>query len=128
MVEQNDWELRWAATRSGERPCKTFLERLAGENSARALALIEILQRRGNLLREPQAKALGHGLHELRSGQVRVFYMFLPGRRIVLLDGMIKKQDEIPAHVMKRLRKMQRVVVATEREVEAMKRKMKRGP
>jgi hypothetical protein len=35
-------------------------------------------------------------LFELRGHQVRIFYCFLPGRVIVLLDGIIKNQDKIP--------------------------------
>ena len=47
------------------------------------------LRERGNLLRPPHSKALGDGLFELRSVKhaLRVFYMFLPGQQIVLLDG-----------------------------------------
>jgi hypothetical protein len=37
--------------------------------------------------------------------------MFLPKRVIVLLDGMIKKQDAIPARVLDRMRTYQKSVV-----------------
>ena len=51
------------------------------------------------------------GLSEMRSGhQVRIFYMFLPGRRIVLLDGIIKKTDDIPKDDLKRVRQYKREV------------------
>ena len=30
--------------------------------------------------------------------------MFLPGRRVVLLDGEIKKRDDIPPKALKRVR------------------------
>ena len=43
---------------------------------------------------------------------VRIFYMFLPGRRIVLLDGIVKKRDDIPSAVLKRLRQLQREVAS----------------
>lgn len=36
---------------------------------------------------------------------MRIFYTFRPGRRIVLLGGMIKKRDEIPRDVLKRVRR-----------------------
>jgi hypothetical protein len=61
------------------------------------VALVKLIEERGNRLREPQSKALGKGLYELRRNQVRIFYMFGPGRRMVtLLSGIIKKQDRIP--------------------------------
>lgn len=43
----------------------------------------------------PNAKNLGGGLYELRGTQIRIFYCFR-GRRIVLLDGTIKKRMDIP--------------------------------
>ena len=43
-------------------------------------------------------------------------YMFLSGRRVVLLDGMIKKVDKIPGAVMTRLREFQGEVLRRERE------------
>jgi hypothetical protein len=54
------------------------------------------------------------GLFELRGHQVRIFYMFRPGRRIVLLDGIIKKQDAIPRDVVKRMRRYMHEVEAAE--------------
>lgn len=38
--------------------------------------------------------------------------MFRPGRRVALLDGMIKKQDKNPVAMMERLRKAQNDVAA----------------
>jgi transcriptional regulator with XRE-family HTH domain len=37
-----------------------------------------------------------------------MFYVFQPGRRIVVLDGVVKKQTKIPGHVLKRVRGYQR--------------------
>ncbi len=44
------------------------------------------------------------GLFELRGKEVRLFYRFRPGRRVVLLDGEIKKRNEIPKRVLARVR------------------------
>ncbi len=38
--------------------------------------------------------------------------MFRPARRITLLDGMVKKQDNIPTGVLRRVRQYQRTVEA----------------
>jgi hypothetical protein len=50
---------------------------------------------------------LGDGLFELRGKQVRLFYVFLPGRLIVLLDGEVKKRDDIPPRTLARMRVLQ---------------------
>ena len=87
---------------------------ISGLTDARALdeaaALIKLIAERGNLLREPRSEPLGDGLFELRGKQVRIFYVFRPGRRIVLLDGMIKKRDDIPRDILDHLRRLQREV------------------
>jgi hypothetical protein len=75
-----------------------------------ANALIRLLGVRGNRLSEPRSKSLGDGLFELRGKEVRIFYTFRPGRRIVLLDGMIKRRQDIPKEVLRRLRKLLREV------------------
>ncbi len=75
-----------------------------------AAALIKLAQERGNPLRKPRSEPSGDGLFELRGKQVRIFYVFRPGRRIVLLDGMIKKRDDIPRDVLDHLRRLQKEV------------------
>ena len=55
--------------------------------------------------------ALGEGLYELRGNQVRIFYMFRPGRKVVILDGIVKKQDKIPKDTLRRVRKYRRDVL-----------------
>ena len=72
------------------------------------------------LLQPPHSKALGEGLFELRGAKhaIRVFYMVLPGRRIVLLDGIVKKRDDSPAAILRRIRLLQRDVLAARREGE----------
>ena len=104
------WDIEEYVTANGETPALDFLRGLQGRPEAAAFALIELLAQRGNLLRRPQSGALGDGLFELRhrATGVRIFYVYEAGRRAVLLDGMIKKQDKIPAAIMERLRKMQK--------------------
>ena len=53
---------------------------------------------------------LGGGLFELRGEQLRIFYRFRPGHRIVFLDGMVKKRNDIPHDVLERVRQLQKEV------------------
>lgn len=119
--EQDDWNLEWYKTDSGAAPLQGFLEGLTGRNREEGIALIEMLQKWGNRLRAPRSKALGNGLFELRGHEVRIFYMFLPGRRVVLLDGIIKKRGDIPARVLREVRSYQQEINAME------EKKAKRG-
>lgn len=112
------WNFRFYQTPSGERPAAAFVEQLPDPARAEVAALLAALRERGNLLRPPHSKALGDGLFELRSVKhaVRVFYMFLPGQQIVLLEGIVKKRDDIPAAVLRRLRALQGEVWAANRK------------
>ena len=99
--------------RAGRAPALGFLQGLEGRNQSEAVALV--LRERGNSLRRPQSGALGEGLFELRGKEVRIFYMFLPNRVAVLLDGEIKKRDDIPAKTLERVRGYQREVMRRKR-------------
>lgn len=98
----------WKVEEHGTR-VRDFVSALVNDRAFdEAASLIQIVRQLGNALREPHSKPLGDGLFELRGKQVRIFYVFRPGRRIVLLDGMIKKRLDIPRHVIERLRRLQK--------------------
>jgi hypothetical protein len=101
------WTIEEYRTEQGESPIRVFLSGLEGQTRVDAFALIQLARERGNTLRLPHSKPLGEGLQELRKDQVRIFYVFRPGRRIMLLDGLLKKRGDIPPAMVKRLRQMQ---------------------
>jgi len=119
--ERNGWTIEWYETELGEVPARTFLGDLEGRPREEALALLVMAGRWGNQLGEPKSAPLGHGLFELRGHQVRMLYMFRPGRRILILDGMVKKRDKMPTAFLKRVRAMQAAVLTRDRQ-------RKRGP
>ena len=82
---------------------RAFLDGLDGRNANQAAALLLKLRARGSQLRPPDSQQATENLFELRGHQVRIFYMVLPGRRIVVLDGIIKKQDRIPRQDLDRV-------------------------
>jgi hypothetical protein len=104
------WTIDAYETDSGEKPAWAFIESLTGRNKVEAIALVKLLEQRGNTLRRPQSGALGAGLVELRGREVRIFYTFLPDRVAMLLDGEIKKRADIPAKTFERVRGYQREV------------------
>jgi hypothetical protein len=98
------WTIDAYETDEGNAPAWSFIRQLEGRDKVEAIALVKLLEEQGSVLRRPQSGALGDGLFELRGKQVRLFYMFLPGRLIVLLDGEIKKRDDIPPRTLARMR------------------------
>ena len=101
------WTIDAYETDGGEAPAWTFIRQLEGRDKVEAIALVKLLEEQGSQLRRPQSGALGNGLFELRGKQVRLFYVFLPERLIVLLDGEIKKRDDIPPRTLARMRVLQ---------------------
>jgi hypothetical protein len=100
----------WLIEEHGTR-VRDFIRALKDDRAFKeARALVDLLADRGSQLRPPRSKPLGDGLFEMRGQQVRIFYTFRPGRRIVLLDGMIKKRDEIPSDVLARVRGLNKQV------------------
>jgi hypothetical protein len=115
MPQQGPWTIDTYETEQGAKPALAFLQGLEGRNKTEAIALVRLLQERGNSLHRPQSGTLGEGLFELRGKEVRIFYVFLPGRVAVLLDGEIKKRDDIPKKTLERVRGYQREVVRRKR-------------
>jgi len=106
-MSREAWEISDFQTSSGSYPVRRFLTGLTMEQKTNALALIQLLRERGNSLRKPHSGTLGGGLFELRDvgSGVRVFYTFLPGRRAVLLGGMVKKRGRIPPAALEEARR-----------------------
>jgi hypothetical protein len=108
------WVIDVFRTEQGEALVQAFIAALAGRDRDEAVALVRLLEEQGNALRRPQSGILKEGLFELRGKQIRIFYMFLPGRRVVLLDGEIKKRDDIPPKTLKRMRGYRDLVLRRE--------------
>jgi hypothetical protein len=109
-VTNSPWLIEEYKTAGGRSLIRDFIEGLHERNKVEAVALIRLVEERGNTLRPPHSKSLGEGLYELRGKEVRIFYLFRPSRRIVLLDGLVKKRQSIPAKDLEHARALQRKV------------------
>lgn len=93
------FEIEFYETETGRIPVAEFLNTLPTKHQAKALWEIELLSSLGTSIREPYAKHITGELWELRikfsSDISRVFY-FIPGKRIVLLHGFVKKTQKTP--------------------------------
>lgn len=85
---------------NGEIPVEKFLLSLDKKMRAKLLGILEILQEKGNQLREPYSKHLDDGIFEIR-GKVgsdisRVLYFFYYEGKIVMTNGFVKKTQKTP--------------------------------
>ena len=113
-MSSGPWVIDVFRTKKGEALVWAFVAALTGRDRKEAIALVKLLEEQGNALRRPQSGILGEELFELRGKQIRIFYMFLPGQRVVLLDGEIKKRDDIPPKTLKRMRDYRDAVLSRE--------------
>ena len=76
---------------------------------AKLVGILQILQEKGNQLREPYSKHIDDGIFEIR-GKVgsdisRVLYFFYFDGKIVLTNGFIKKTQKTPKSEITRAKK-----------------------
>ena len=83
-----NFEVIFFEKENGECPVEAFILSLDVKMQAKLVGLLEILQERGNALREPYSKHLEDGIFELRckvgSNITRVLYFFCCGGKIVI--------------------------------------------
>jgi phage-related protein len=100
-----EWTLEEHKSAAGNSHFAQFVEGLKDRTDIKdAAVLTGALRALGNQLREPRSKSLDSGLFELRGTRIRIYYGFLPGRRIVLLGGYVKKRTDTPADVLRLVR------------------------
>lgn len=94
------FEVIFYETLDGECPIEEFLNSFDKKMRAKIIGMLEILEERGNTLREPYSKFLGDGIFELRckfgSDITRILYFFVYERKIVLTNGFVKKTIKTP--------------------------------
>ena len=94
------FDIEFYRLENGEAPVEEFLDSLNPKMRNKAVRSLELLEEFGNTLREPNSKAMGDGLFELRikfsSDMTRIFYFFYVNNKIVLTNGFVKKTQGTP--------------------------------
>ena len=76
---------------------------------AKLFMVLEFLEEKGPLLREPYSQSLGDGIFEVRAKQgsdiSRVLYFFVVGKRIILTNGFVKKTQKTPTNEIERAKR-----------------------
>lgn len=92
--------LEFYKTEDGKEPVADFLDSLDDKMAAKLVGLMEILEEKGTELRMPYSEHLDDGIFELRCKQgsniTRPLYFFYSGKRIIVTNGFVKKQQKTP--------------------------------
>lgn len=94
------FQVEFYETADGKTPVADFLDSLEPKMNAKLVGLMEVLEEKGTLLREPYSKPLGDALFELRckvgSNITRALYFFYIGKKIIITNGFEKKTKKTP--------------------------------
>ena len=95
-----NFEVEYYKKSDGTYPAEEFILEQSLKMQARIFRSIELLEIKGNELREPYSKFLKDGIFELRTQQgsdiARVLYFFVVGHKVILTNGFIKKTQKTP--------------------------------
>lgn len=90
---------------NGECPVEEFITSLDMKMQAKMIGLLELLEEKGNQLREPYSKLIDDGIFELRckvgNNITRILYFFYYEGKIILTNGFVKKTQKTPTEEIK---------------------------
>ena len=94
------FEVEYYERSDGSHPAEEFSLSQDFKMQAKLFRLLELLELKGNDLREPYSKPLSDGIFEVRAIQgnqiTRVLYFFVIGKKIILTNGFVKKTQKTP--------------------------------
>jgi phage-related protein len=95
-----EFEVIFYKKENGDCPVEQFLASLDIKMRAKMVGLLELLEEKGNGLREPYSKQLDDGIFEIRckvgNNITRILYFFYFEGKIVLTNGFVKKTQKTP--------------------------------
>lgn len=90
---------------NGECPVEEFITSLDMKMQAKMIGLLELLEEKGNQLRESYSKLIDDGIFELRckvgNNITRILYFFYYEGKIILTNGFVKKTQKTPTEEIK---------------------------
>lgn len=97
---------------NGDIPVENFLNSMDTKMRVKTVGLLQILQEKGNFLREPYSKYLEDGIFELRikagTNISRLLYFFYYEGKIVVTNGFIKKTNKTPRSEIERAKRFKK--------------------
>lgn len=106
-----NFEVEYFKKADGSQPAEAFMLGQETKMQAKLFRGLELLESRGNELREPYSSHLVDEFYELRAMQsndiCRIRYFFVIGRKIILTHGFTKKTQKTPLSEIKLAKKYQ---------------------
>ena len=94
------FEVEYYEKSDGTYPAEEFILSQDIKMQTKLFRLLELLELKGNELREPYSKSLSDGIFEIRAIQgnniTRVLYFFVVDKKIILTNGLVKQTQKTP--------------------------------
>ena len=107
--EEKVFDVEYYDKPDGTYPAEEFILAQDVKMKAKLFKLLELLELKGNELREPYSKFLEDGIFEVRAIQganiTRILYFFVIGRKIILTHGFVKKTQKTPPYEIETAKK-----------------------
>lgn len=102
---------------NGVQPVREFLLRMTNHKlQAKTFAMLELLEEKGNALREPYTKHLEEGIFELRTqvknDALRTLFFYEENRIIVLAHIFVKKTRKTPRREIEMAKKRRAICMS----------------
>lgn len=95
-----NFDVEYYSKEDGTYPAEEFILSQDIKMRAKIFRQLELLEIKGNELREPYSKHLEDGIYEIRTvlgnNITRVLYFFVVGKKIILTNGFVKKSQKTP--------------------------------
>ena len=100
QTKDKNFNVEYYEKSDGSFPAEEFILAQDLKMQAKLFKMLELLEEKGNELREPYSKFLDDGIFEIRAIQnsniTRVLYFFAVGKKIILTHGFVKKTPKTP--------------------------------
>jgi len=100
QTKNKNFDVEYYEKSDGSFPAEEFILSQDLKMKAKLFKMLELLEERGNKLREPYSKFLEDGIFEIRAVQgsniTRVLYFFVVDKKIILTHGFVKKTQKTP--------------------------------
>lgn len=110
------FEVEYYEKSDGTHPAEEFILSQDVKMKTKLFRLLELLELKGNELREPYSKSLSDGIFEIRANQgnniTRVLYFFVVGKKIILTNGFVKKTQKTPENEIELAKNIEKIMNA----------------
>ncbi|MCE5316557.1 MAG: type II toxin-antitoxin system RelE/ParE family toxin [Parachlamydia sp.] len=100
--------VEWYYTKEGKSPAWEYFQDLDMEDKIKTLNLMQLMATEGKIFNQQKFRHEGDGIYAFKPKPHRLLCFFCDGKKIIVTNGFVKKQDAMPPEEKKRALKYRR--------------------